>query len=883
MISSGPRYVSPAPILVMVLVLSALGVLAPVSTAGAAPTEVTSRPASDIDDAEEFEDGTMYRYSSDLELVNDGVIDQTVGVRFPNLDIPVGAVVESARVDFVVDESDSEPTTLDFRAHAVDDAPPFSSTAFDITSRPLGTASVRWADVEPWLTVGAIVSTPDLSSVVQEIVDRPGWASGNALAIIVSGSGHRTAGAHSDGSPVAAPTLVVSYSLSRPSIVDPGTQTNDVGDSVNLPIVASDPDGDPLGYSASGLPAGLEIDPASGVISGIIAGSAGGYDVTVQVSDGTETASINFGWIVSDPTEPMVTFAVIGDYGIQNEDEGDVAGLVDSWSVDFVATLGDNSYSRNLDANVGQYYHEYIHPYVGTYGAGSPDVNRFFPALGNHDWDFASTISCNSTTDCSGEWFDYFDLPGNERYYELVWGPVHLFVVDSFEDEPDGTSVASAQSLWLQNALAVSTSPWRLVLFHHAPYTSGDINGSTESMRWPFEEWGATAVLAGHEHVYERLTIGDIPYFVNGLGGAATYSFGTPIPGSEVRYAGDFGAMRIRAGTTTITYEFLNRSGEVIDTHSMATEPPVEPPEAPVVESGPADMTESTDAEFVFSSSTAGVTYRCRLDGGSFEPCVSPMSYGALGVGSHIFEVKAVDGDGVESAVSSYSWTINEPPAIGPYPAVVLADGPSGYWRLGDLDTTTVVDETGTSPGSYQNGVVLGIDGALGSDPDTAVRFLGSSQNISVDRVDVARDDFTVEFWMRGAGSAPGVVMGQRAGQRAWHVEVLQSGRLRMTIRERRNIVVAVSADAGVQDGQWHHIVLAVDRDQGIGFHIDGRLDSFTAANSEAVDLARLGGLEMGRMRGMPDYVGDLDEVAVYPIELPAAGIAEHFRVGSSS
>ena len=67
----------------------------------------------------------------------------------------------------------------------------------------------------------------------------------------------------------------------------------------------------------------------------------------------------------------------------------DVAALIDRWGVDAIVTAGDNNYldgaAETIDANIGQYYYEFIHPYTGAYGAGA-DTNRFFPSLGNHDW-----------------------------------------------------------------------------------------------------------------------------------------------------------------------------------------------------------------------------------------------------------------------------------------------------------------------------------------------------------------------------------------------------------------------------------------------------------------------------------------------------------------
>ncbi|GAG79850.1 unnamed protein product, partial [marine sediment metagenome] len=77
------------------------------------------------------------------------------------------------------------------------------------------------------------------------------------------------------------------------------------------------------------------------------------------------------------------------DYGEAGEKAAQVAALVDSWEVDFIVTAGDNNYEdgevETIDANIGQYYHAFIHPYKGNYGPGAEE-NRFFPALGNHDW-----------------------------------------------------------------------------------------------------------------------------------------------------------------------------------------------------------------------------------------------------------------------------------------------------------------------------------------------------------------------------------------------------------------------------------------------------------------------------------------------------------------
>ncbi len=256
-------------------------------------------------------------------------------------------------------------------------------------------------------------------------------------------------------------------------------------------------------------------------------------------------------------------FAVIGDYGEAGQPEADVATLIERWSVDAIVTAGDNNYMNGgadtIDANIGQYYHSYIAPYVGTYGAGAAE-NRFFPTLGNHDW----------YTPGAQPYLDYFTLPGNERYYTARRGPVEFFMLDTNKSEPDGYSVASAQAQWLQQQLAASNAPWKIVMLHYPPYSSSARHGSDPMVQWPYVAWGASAVIAGHDHLYERLQENGLPYFVNGAGGKDLYPFKLwPVPGSIVRYNQDFGAQLINATEQCLNLSFFSRAEALIDSVTL--------------------------------------------------------------------------------------------------------------------------------------------------------------------------------------------------------------------------------------------------------------------------------------------------------------------------
>lgn len=80
------------------------------------------------------------------------------------------------------------------------------------------------------------------------------------------------------------------------------------------------------------------------------------------------------------------------------------------------------------------------------------------------------------------------------------------------------------------------------------------------------------------------------------------------------------------------------------------------------IDSGPPDPSPSRSASFAFSSSEpAGATFECRLDGGAFASCASPLTLAGLADGRHLLEVRARDAAGnVDASPASHSWTVDE-------------------------------------------------------------------------------------------------------------------------------------------------------------------------------------------------------------------------------
>jgi hypothetical protein len=103
---------------------------------------------------------------------------------------------------------------------------------------------------------------------------------------------------------------------SPPTVTAPPNQTSTVGQAVSVPVGASDPDNDPLTFSATGLPPGLSINPGTGVISGTPT-TEGTYNVVVSVTDGVSPVTAGFTWTVSA--------FVQGSYAAEVEADGAIA------------------------------------------------------------------------------------------------------------------------------------------------------------------------------------------------------------------------------------------------------------------------------------------------------------------------------------------------------------------------------------------------------------------------------------------------------------------------------------------------------------------------------------------------------------------------------
>jgi len=330
---------------------------------GSPPPPGDVRVAASSDDAEEASGGSVTLNSSDLELVTDGSVTQTAGLRFPGLGIPTGAKITSAYIQFVADESQSEATNLTFKAQAADNAATFTTASLNVSSRPRTAAFAAWSPVA-WTAgeAGSNQRSPDLTPVVQEVVNRGGWASGNAMAFIVTGSGHRTAVAF-DGSAAQAPLLHVEFlppsGANQPPSVSAGPdRAITLPDSALLDGTVSD-DGQPnptptTSWSKVSGPGTVTFANSGAVDTTAGFSAAGTYVLRLTANDGALSASDDVTITVSDP--PPIALTVTG-YKVKGKQRADL-----SWSgattsdVDvfrdgakLATTPNDGAYTDNID------------------------------------------------------------------------------------------------------------------------------------------------------------------------------------------------------------------------------------------------------------------------------------------------------------------------------------------------------------------------------------------------------------------------------------------------------------------------------------------------------------------------------------------------------
>jgi hypothetical protein len=226
------------------------------------------------------------------------------------------------------------------------------------------------------------------------------------------------------------------------------------------------------------------------------------------------------------------------------------------------------------------------------------------------------------------------------------------------------------------------------------------------------------------------------------------------------------------------------------------------------------------------------------------------------------------------------------------YSDTILADGPLGYWRLGESDPSQpAMDSSGNGyNGTYFGGVTPGAPGALANDGDTAAAFDGATGFVDVPSTSGGpfnlHNTFTLEAWVINAGQAGGP--SDQAGR------ILSNGGfawgiLNGVVDTRDGVRFTTFGHQDYdsnqtivpEDGSWHYLAVTLDATNTATFYLDGvQTDSLPGpapANNSGSDLF----IGKNPFANAPEYFnGSIDEPTVYAYVLSPAQIANHYNVG---
>jgi len=197
----------------------------------------------------------------------------------------------------------------------------------------------------------------------------------------------------------------------------------------------------------------------------------------------------------------------------------------------------------------------------------------------------------------------------------------------------------------------------------------------------------------------------------------------------------------------------------------------------------------------------------------------------------------------------------------------VLADNPLAYWRLGETTGTVAADASGYGRNAtYQNGPALAEAGALGSDPDPAVRLDGSNDRLDLSGVPALGTSFSIELWLKWDAGADSyqTLIGQAGG--AFSLFLRSDGRLDLFYSGTDHHFTPA-----LQAGAWQYVVVAVSAGTATCY-VNGIAIGTAAGVPSGFQPDRMGDNTAG-----DSFKGWLDEVALYPAALSQARIAAHY------
>lgn len=124
------------------------------------------------------------------------------------------------------------------------------------------------------------------------------------------------------------------------------------------------------------------------------------------------------------------------------------------------------------------------------------------------------------------KYYPYPQFVSGRYYYSFDYGPIHFTIIDQYTPYTPG----SAQYTWLENDLATSSKPWKIILDHEPGWSAYPISGgngnniTVQNYIHPLcLKYGVQFVVSGHNHFYSRADVNNVMHITTGGGGAPLY------------------------------------------------------------------------------------------------------------------------------------------------------------------------------------------------------------------------------------------------------------------------------------------------------------------------------------------------------------------------
>ena len=277
---------------------------------------------------------------------------------------------------------------------------------------------------------------------------------------------------------------------------------------------------------------------------------------------------VNVTFIESDsytkhPAEPTVpidntTILAIGNDGVVNDERINVNLNMRATEGDYtIINAGDMAFSTGSQADIDLNLAPYWNPVK--------ELGRFLGVHGAVDLD----------TDNGEPLYRWLRQGPNHYSRHMLSSYVEVFLITAgfntthSQVEPSNTTaptiIASEQMQWLKNALADSTATQRIVVWYNAQYSS-DSSVIPELTDIPLKAWGATLLITGAGHTYERLELDSGLTELNiGTGGNDVYTGPTTPIAQSRRIVQAFGFVKLKISPLRITGKFVAMGGDVLD------------------------------------------------------------------------------------------------------------------------------------------------------------------------------------------------------------------------------------------------------------------------------------------------------------------------------